>query len=444
MLAELARENLFVSRLEDADWYRAHSLLAGYARSRLEAARPGTVAEIHRRAADWLRAQRLPDLAIEHARAADDDELVADIAEENHLAWVRRGRSRTLLRWTETLPEQQLLERPRLAVASALAATLVGQGTLPRRRFLRLAELARSGRPETDDAYVEALISMTRAGTVEGDVGKAVADGRRAVELSEREADEIRVAALAGFAQALYFAGDADQAWTAAAQAIEHPAADQRPLGHAFARSVLALIAVERDRLALAETHVQRAREALRAIGSSRCWVGATVAAASGCLRASEGDLATAERELSAAEHLFRDEVATLHHGWLLALLAQVRCRRGRLQAAADDLAAARAELADQADPGRVGRLANDVAAELARAGARARSGDLLEPPSKAELVVLRMLDSDLSISQIAERLHLSRNTVKTHIRAVYRKLGVSNRADAVSRASSYGLLDRS
>ena len=88
--------------------------------------------------------------------------------------------------------------------------------------------------------------------------------------------------------------------------------------------------------------------------------------------------------------------------------------------------------------------MADDVAAELARAGARARSGDLLEPPSKAELVVLRMLDSDLSISQIAERLHLSRNTVKTHIRAVYRKLGVSNRADAVSRASSYGLLDRS
>jgi LuxR family maltose regulon positive regulatory protein len=121
-----------------------------------------------------------------------------------------------------------------------------------------------------------------------------------------------------------------------------------------------------------------------------------------------------------------------------------VRCRRGRLQAAADDLVGSRAELADLADPGRVGRLADDVAAELGRAGARARSGDLLEPPSKAELVVLRMLDSDLSISQIAERLHLSTNTVKSHIRAVYRKLGVTNRADAVSRACSCGLLDRS
>ena len=217
-----------------------------------------------------------------------DHDLVADLLEENHLAWIRQGRSKWLLRWTETLPEQQLLERPRLAVAAAVAATLVGQGAILRRRFLRIGDQARASHPDRVDVYVEALTSMIRSGAVDGDVGRALSEGRRAVELADRAVDEVRVAALAGYAQALYFAGDLDDAWAVASRAIEHPSAARRPLGHAFARSTLALVAVERGRLPQARIHAQRARASLRSIGSSRCWVGATAAAASGCLLAAE------------------------------------------------------------------------------------------------------------------------------------------------------------
>ena len=74
-------------------------------------------------------------------------------------------------------------------------------------------------------------------------------------------------------------------------------------------------------------------------------------------------------------------------------------------------------------------------------ARARAGNGELLEPPSEAELAVLRLLVTDMSAREIAQRLYLSPNTVRSHSRAIYRKLGVNSRGDAVARAEALGLL---
>jgi LuxR family maltose regulon positive regulatory protein len=65
----------------------------------------------------------------------------------------------------------------------------------------------------------------------------------------------------------------------------------------------------------------------------------------------------------------------------------------------------------------------------------------MLGPPSEAELAVLRLLASDLSIREIGGTLFVSANTVRSHTRALYRKLAVSSRADAVARAEALGLL---
>jgi LuxR family transcriptional regulator, maltose regulon positive regulatory protein len=443
LLADLERTNLLVTRVEQGDWFRIHTFLADYATAQLRVTNPGVEVRIHSRAAAWLRAQGMADLAVVHAHNAEDQDAVADILEENHLAWIRAGRSRTLLRWTETLPAHLLLKRPRLAVAAAVAATLVGHGTIARRRFLHIVDRARHDHPNRVDSYVGALDSMIRSGAVEGDVSRAVSEGRHAVQMSDQAVDEVRVAALAGLAQALYFAGDLDDAWAQASLAVEQPTAERRPLGHAFARSALALIAVERSLLPLARMHLERARTALESIGSMRSWIGAEAAAASGCLLAAEGDISAAERELAVAEQLFEDEAATLHHAWVLLLLARVRCRRGRIHAAQADLAAARSELAELHDTGQIGTLSDEVAHEVAAASGRALSGDVIREPSKAELVVLGMLDTDLSTREIAEHLHLSTNTVRSHVRAVYRKLGVRTRADAVARADALGLLQQ-
>jgi LuxR family maltose regulon positive regulatory protein len=65
----------------------------------------------------------------------------------------------------------------------------------------------------------------------------------------------------------------------------------------------------------------------------------------------------------------------------------------------------------------------------------------LVEPVSDRELTVLRYLASRLTYQQIADELYISVNTVKSHVRAAYRKLGATTRSDAVEAARRIGLL---
>jgi LuxR family maltose regulon positive regulatory protein len=64
-----------------------------------------------------------------------------------------------------------------------------------------------------------------------------------------------------------------------------------------------------------------------------------------------------------------------------------------------------------------------------------------LEPLSSTEIRVMRYLPTNLTGPEIARELSISRNTIKTHIRNLYAKLGVHTRAEAVARARALGLL---
>jgi LuxR family transcriptional regulator, maltose regulon positive regulatory protein len=67
--------------------------------------------------------------------------------------------------------------------------------------------------------------------------------------------------------------------------------------------------------------------------------------------------------------------------------------------------------------------------------------GAVVEPLSRREREILRLLATDLSGPEIARELVVSLNTVRTHTRNVYAKLGVSSRRAAVRRADELGLL---
>lgn len=56
------------------------------------------------------------------------------------------------------------------------------------------------------------------------------------------------------------------------------------------------------------------------------------------------------------------------------------------------------------------------------------------------ERVVLSHLSEDVTLEQIASKLFVTRNTVKSQVRSAYMKLGVSSRAEAISRARELGL----
>jgi LuxR family maltose regulon positive regulatory protein len=73
----------------------------------------------------------------------------------------------------------------------------------------------------------------------------------------------------------------------------------------------------------------------------------------------------------------------------------------------------------------------------------RAPEVGLIEPLSQRELEVLQLIAEGLTNQEIASRLSLSLNTVKTHARNIYGKLGVHSRSQAIARSRALGLLPR-
>ena len=73
-----------------------------------------------------------------------------------------------------------------------------------------------------------------------------------------------------------------------------------------------------------------------------------------------------------------------------------------------------------------------------------ARSPLMGEAPTVAERPVLEVLPTHAPLQEIAETLFVSRNTVKSHTLSICRKLDVSSRRDAVTKARALGLLRRS
>ena len=92
------------------------------------------------------------------------------------------------------------------------------------------------------------------------------------------------------------------------------------------------------------------------------------------------------------------------------------------------------------------GQLLTDVLDILAGKERTTDAGavQLAEPLSDPELRVLRYLPSNLTVPELANELFVSPNTVKTHMRRIYAKLGAHNRSEAVRRARALGLLGRS
>jgi LuxR family maltose regulon positive regulatory protein len=65
----------------------------------------------------------------------------------------------------------------------------------------------------------------------------------------------------------------------------------------------------------------------------------------------------------------------------------------------------------------------------------------IVEPLTARELEVLRALQGTASNAQIANRLFISLNTLRTHIKHIHSKLGVTSRSDAVDRGRDLGIL---
>jgi ATP/maltotriose-dependent transcriptional regulator MalT len=99
--------------------------------------------------------------------------------------------------------------------------------------------------------------------------------------------------------------------------------------------------------------------------------------------------------------------------------------------------AVAALRLAPRADPEDHQRARRKDASDASRGPARAPA----EPISQAEARVLRLLQTGLSAPEIARELYVSVNTIRTHMRHLYDKLGAHRRLEAIDRARALGLL---
>jgi LuxR family maltose regulon positive regulatory protein len=88
-----------------------------------------------------------------------------------------------------------------------------------------------------------------------------------------------------------------------------------------------------------------------------------------------------------------------------------------------------------------IGQILNQLAGTSKPSSPPAAPAGLLEPISVSETRVLRYLPTNLRVPEIAGQLTLSVNTVRTHIRHLYEKLGVHSRTEAVERSRALGLL---
>ncbi|MBV9800615.1 MAG: hypothetical protein JO039_21375 [Solirubrobacterales bacterium] len=443
VLAELARSNMFLVALDArGEWYRYHHLFGEVLQLGLG---PEAAPELRRRAAAWCRSQDMVEDAIEYSAAARDAETVGELLVTHHLEFIQSGRILQLLGWVRWLPSELLVEYPVLPTSAAAAAALLARPELEVQRLLAVAERARRERPRAWSPYLEAGVEVTHAQMIEhGDVGAAVRHGRRAVAAARAGADALTVGALASLAQALFFAGELDESRRIAVQAVERPDAPEAVNGYLVSLGLLALVDAERERAESAEAWGRQAIGLARQRFQANWWVASMAHLGLALACAATGRLDEAEREAARGEQLRRSPQPTVGHAHALLILAQVRVARSRLARAAHDLQHAQRMIAEFPDPGRLPGTAAAVEHSLAAARAHVSHREVIEDPTPAELAVLRGLAAGLSRREIGEQLYISLNTVKSHTRELYRKLGATSQAEAVARAEALGLLDRS
>jgi LuxR family maltose regulon positive regulatory protein len=439
VLADIERSNLFLVALDGrGDWYRYHHLFRELLRLELASESPELASELHRLAADWYHANGFIEDALAHAAAVGEHELGGLLAAE-HLKLIRAGKIDVLMQSLDVLSDDELERRPVVAAAGAIVIGAQGGPQVKRRRLEELADANRHRLPGTEQPYVECVVALSRASFLDHELDVTIENATRCVELARNHVPDLLVIALAVYGYASYLRGEATAALAAASEAIALPDAPRQLHGFIYAQSLHALLECELGHPQTAEAVARDTVVEARQLGLAGVWSAGFAHHALGQALLQLGRAQDAERELERAEVLRRARDRRLDHAHTLLVLALARIARGRLTLAATELDAAHEHLDAFSGVARLGGLAEEVGLRLDEA--RAGAPTPIEPPTLAELAVLRLLASDLSQREIGSELFLSVNTIKTHTRHLYGKLGVRSRTEAVRRASLLGLI---
>jgi LuxR family maltose regulon positive regulatory protein len=308
-------------------------------------------------------------------------------------------------------------------------------------RWLETAERAPPGGLDEPGIPLEALaawLPMAR-----GDIDRAIAAARRGLAAAPSEpATEAGLRLLLG--SALWWSqqhGEAKPLLDSAARTAEATGLTALAV---MALGLRAALEFDAGVAAQAEAHAQKALEQMRRAELDEHGLSGIAHIVIGKTDARRGKVSEATARI---EHGI--ELSELEHTWhitVYGLLALAEIRHSAHEPAEARRLLGRARTTIEALPG--ADPAANARIEQTERTLRLRPARQREPDgapfwelSERELAVLRLFGSKLSQREIAAELYVSYNTVKTHTRAIFRKLGAASRAEAVARARELGLL---
>ena len=239
--------------------------------------------------------------------------------------------------------------------------------------------------------------------------------------------------------QSSYLSGDISTARMSLDDAIAMITADQ-PLWRIGALYLLSVVATDEGRLDEAESRAREARSLVEKFIPHGSRETSAVSIALGRVFAELGRLDEAQAELESGLSARRSQDVNPWPTLLgMLALARVRAARGDRTGARALLGEARDAVEAYPDAGIFPDLLERQERELSKG--REREWALTEALTERELAVLRLFDGDDSYRQIGQTLYVSINTVKTHVRSIFRKLEVSSRDEALERARERALI---
>ena len=441
-LDRLARSNLFVVPLDDhGGWYRYHHHFSELLIYELKGSRPDLLPLLHGRASMWFDGVGMFESAIRHAIAGEDYERAGTLISRHWFRYAITGQLASLERWLDALPRDLIERDAPLAMVRARAYALHGQAE-ETERWLELARsIPYTGRLPDGSASVESEAACIEALSGFGGVESMVEAAARFAELESGQYAPWRTTLVEmGLGYSAYLSGDLPKARKSAEEALVAIAEDQH-LWRIGALYILSLVTTDEERVEDGESLAREALALADRFGLRGIPQATWASVALGHALAHNGKLDEAETTLEDALSAQRKtpDLSPWPTPLGLLALARVRSERGDRAGAKTLLDEARDVVEAYPDAGILPDLLERQERELGkrRQQQAALDGELTD----RELAVLRLFDGELSYRQIGEKLYVSINTVKTHVRSIYRKLVVSSREDALERARERALI---
>lgn len=441
LLDRLAHAGLPLWPLDRAnERYRQHPLLREMLLGELRHSAPELEVQLRLRACAWYAERGELDAAVDHAIAAGEQRLAGELLWGQLPRCLAAGRNDLVRDWLDRFSPDQLCAHPTLALTAAHSA--LARGDLREAEHWGLVAVGALARSEqsANAPSLSAGVAVIEAAVGHRGMAPMGRDAARASALEDEDSPWRAIfSLLQGVAE--HLTGDPRQAREHLRDGV-HRSCLAAPPVESLCLSQLAMIAVEEGDWDQGADLIERAMRQIERHNLASYPTSALTFAISADVRSQVGHVDEGKRDARRATHLLggiRDFIPWYE--------AETRIVLARAALRLADIRAARALLAEASQLARrvpdavvFGGWLDDTWGLLDSAATRALAGPAAL--TIAELRILRFLPTHLSFREIGARLHVSTNTVKTQAHAVYRKLEVASRSEAVRRASEIGLLD--